>query len=127
LSLLDGTYWNEGVPRDVIARALLSSSIWLGAQDSSGALVAMARATSDGSKVAWVYDVVVRPDWRGKGVSKAVMRLLLDHPGARRARKVRLATRNAQSLYERFGFRDIRDAPAASPHTEMVLLRGDSL
>ena len=47
LSLLAGTYWNEGVPRDVVARAILSASAWVGACDSSGAIVAMARALSD--------------------------------------------------------------------------------
>ncbi len=124
LSLLDGTYWNEGVPRDAIAQALLSASAWVGARDSSGALVAMARAVSDMSKAAWIYDVVVRPDWRDRGVGKAVMRLLLDHPAVRHTRKVRLATRDAQGLYEKFGFRDIRNVPSASPNREMILMRG---
>ena len=123
LSLLQGTYWNEGARRDEVARALLSASAWVGAQDSSGALVAMARAVTDTSKAAWIYDVVVRSDWRGKGVGKAVMRLLLDHPVVRHTRKVRLATRDAQGLYERFGFRDIRNVPGASPNTEMILVR----
>ncbi len=125
LALLDGTYWNESISRDMVARALLSASAWVGAQDSSGDLVAMARAVSD-SKTAWIYDVVVRPDWRQKGLGKAIMRLLLDHPMVRDARKVRLATRDAQGLYERFGFRDIGDVPAAVPNTEMVLVRDGS-
>src|SRR5688572_17531732 len=33
LSLLEGTYWNQGVSNDVIARSLLASSAWIGAED----------------------------------------------------------------------------------------------
>lgn len=123
LALLDGSYWNEGVSRDSVARALLSASAWVGAQDATGVLVAMARAVSDYSKAAWIYDVIVRPDWRRSGLGKAIMRLLLDHPAVRDTRKVRLSTRDAQRLYETFGFRDIRSVPSAIPNTEMVLTR----
>lgn len=123
ISLLGGTCWNEGLPRAAVSQALLGASAWVGARDRTGALVAMARAVSDTSKVAWIYDVVVRPDWRGRGVGKAVLRLLLDHPAVRHARKVRLATRDAQGLYGKLGFRDIRQVPSAGPSTEMVLVR----
>ncbi|MBI6545596.1 MAG: GNAT family N-acetyltransferase [Cyanobacteria bacterium NC_groundwater_1444_Ag_S-0.65um_54_12] len=123
LSLLEGTYWNAGIPDAVAARALLSSAAWVGAQDSSGTLVAMARAISDTAMSAWIYDVVVRSDWRGKGVGKAIMRLLLDHPAVRNARKVRLSTRDAPGFYERFGFRDIRsDAPPSTSKEMMMML-----
>jgi nitroimidazol reductase NimA-like FMN-containing flavoprotein (pyridoxamine 5'-phosphate oxidase superfamily)/GNAT superfamily N-acetyltransferase len=119
-------YWNREMPRDVLARAHLGSSAWVGARDASGSLVATARAAGDGHKRVWIYDVAVAPALRGKGVGAAVMRLLLDHPAVRRALRVYLATRDAQPFYARLGFGDrfeleTRHKPYAS--TEMVLMR----
>lgn len=120
-ALLDGTYWNEGIPREDVGRTILSSSAWVGALDASGALVGSARAVSDRFKTAWIYDVIVRPDWRGKSVGKTLMRLLLEHPVVRSVRKVRLATKDAHTLYEGFGFRN--DPGLPPPSTEMLLVR----
>ncbi len=116
VALLAPLYWNEDVSPEVIARSLLGSTVWVGARDQVGALVGMARALSDTAKVAWVFDVVVRDDWRGKGLGQAIMRLLLEHPAVRDVKKVRLATRDAQGLYEKFGFR----AAAAPKYPEMI-------
>ena len=106
-----------------ITAAHLNSPAWIGARDASGALIASARATGDGARVAWIYDVIVRPDWRGRGLGEALVRLLLDHPAVRHARMVRLGTRDAQPLYARMGFVDPASYQSPFPHTEMVLKR----
>jgi len=104
-SLLEGTYWNDRFTRDDIITSHLESNAWIVARSQADAsIVASARAVSDGSKYAWIYDVVVAPEWRGKHVGDAVMRLLLDHPAVRRARFVKLGTRDAMGFYERMGF-----------------------
>jgi ribosomal protein S18 acetylase RimI-like enzyme len=123
LALLEGTYWNEGIPPEALRRAHLSSSAWVGARDERGALIASARALSDVGKRAWIYDVIVAPRLRGRGVGEAVVRLLLDHPAVRGAREVRLGTRDAQALYARLGFEEARLSPRPYPTTEMVLRR----
>ena len=123
--LLVDAYWNAGAfSRAQIARAHASGNPWVGARDHQGRLIASARAVSDGAKRAWIYDVVVAPPWRGRGLGKAVLRLLLDHPGVRDAAQVLLATRDAQPLYESFGFVDRATlAPRAFAVSEMLLAR----
>lgn len=75
-------------------------------------------------KCARVQDVVVAPDWRGRGVGKAVVRLLLDHPAVRRCGTVYLSTRDAQPLYRSFGFVEDRDHDSPVwTFTRMVLRR----
>lgn len=125
VNLLVGTYWNEGVPRERVAAAVHAATVNVGARDAEGRLVAHARAMSDRTKYAWIYDVVVDPPWRGKGVGQAVMRFLLAHPLVRDAHQVLLATRDAQPLYARFGFRDRKEVPPLRSwaSTEMVLRR----
>jgi ribosomal protein S18 acetylase RimI-like enzyme len=121
--LVADAYWNDDVTRTEIAAAHRGANAWVGAHDERGDLVATARAISDGVKHAWIFDVAVRSDVRGRGVGAAVIQLLLDHPSVRRVRKVHLGTRDAMTFYEKFGFarRETIKRPYVS--TEMVLLR----
>jgi GNAT superfamily N-acetyltransferase/nitroimidazol reductase NimA-like FMN-containing flavoprotein (pyridoxamine 5'-phosphate oxidase superfamily) len=124
VALLAGEYWNQGCTEDELRRAHLGSTVWLGASDESGRLVASARALADGGKFAWVYDVVVAAPHRGRGLGQALLGALLGHPAVRGCGRVLLATRDAQALYARFGFIPRADAPPRPfPSTEMVLLR----
>jgi ribosomal protein S18 acetylase RimI-like enzyme len=89
-------------------------------------LIATARAISDQAKRAWIYDVMLAPAWRRRGLGEPLMRLLLDHPALRRTRRLYLGTRDAQAFYERLGFQDRRVAEEPFrpwPTTEMVLAR----
>jgi predicted GNAT family N-acyltransferase len=126
VALVADEYWNAGVDGERLARAMRGSTVLVGALDPEGRLVATARALSDGARSAWVGDVCVARDWRGKGLGQAIVRLILEHPRVRDADRVRLNTRDAQSLYERFGFVDTQKEQRekkAHPSTEMVLRR----
>jgi ribosomal protein S18 acetylase RimI-like enzyme/nitroimidazol reductase NimA-like FMN-containing flavoprotein (pyridoxamine 5'-phosphate oxidase superfamily) len=120
-NLLKDEYWNVGIAPEVIAQSHLRASAWVGAKDAEGRLVCSARAVSDYAKHAWIYDVIVSPSYRGHGIGKALMRLILDHPAVRHAANVGLATKDAQGLYSKFGFRDVQQIPAPFPTTRMVL------
>lgn len=120
-SLLEGQYWTRDCTRDSLIQAQLGARAWVGARDAEGRLVATARANSDGARHAYVADVAVAPEYRRRGLGAALVRLLLDHPLVRGATFVRLATADAQTFYQRFGF-DLEDGSAAAP-TRMVLRR----
>jgi ribosomal protein S18 acetylase RimI-like enzyme/nitroimidazol reductase NimA-like FMN-containing flavoprotein (pyridoxamine 5'-phosphate oxidase superfamily) len=123
VALLQDEYWNVGRhPPERIAASLLGSTAWVGARDGDGRLVASARATSDGHKVAWIYDVVVAPAWRRQGLGRAVTRLVLDHPRVRGAATVFLQTRDAQPLYRQLGFIEAAEAPPL-PFVKTDMLR----
>jgi ribosomal protein S18 acetylase RimI-like enzyme/nitroimidazol reductase NimA-like FMN-containing flavoprotein (pyridoxamine 5'-phosphate oxidase superfamily) len=119
--LLAPEYWNDIHSRERIAGAIAGSSVFVGARVDNR-LVACARAISDGHKYAWVYDVVVAPEWRGCGLGEAVMRLCLDHPRVRRAARVLLQTRDAQPLYRKLGFIEEAEAPPR-PYRSTAMLR----
>ncbi len=121
--LLAGTYWNDRFSREEIADAHVASSAWVIARDLDGRPVASARAISDGSKRAWIYDVISVPAWRGKYAADAVMRLLLDHPAVRKTRLVHLGTRDAQGFYARMGFENTSELPARPYRTTEMCLR----
>lgn len=119
IALLEGEYWNVDVSRDRISRGQVSSSAWVGARDADGKLIATGRALGDGVRWAYLLDIAVAQPWRGRGLGKALVRLLLDHPQVRDCRRVHLRTRDAQRFYEDFGFRERVELPG----TEMVLQR----
>ncbi len=123
--LVAPAYWNDEVDVDCIARAHEGSTAWVGAYDAGGTLVATARAISDGAKHAWIYDVMVAPGLRGRGVGDEVVRRLLEHPKVGGARYVHLGTRDAQPFYRRMGFVDRAEIPRPYVSTTMTLVRGE--
>jgi GNAT superfamily N-acetyltransferase len=61
---------------------------------------------------AYLSDVFVVEAYRGRGLSKWLMECILAHPDLQGLRRFALFTRDAQGLYERYGF-----GPAAGPST----------
>ena len=71
---------------------------------------AFARVVTDKSTFAWLCDVFVLPAYRGRGLSKWLLKEIGAHPDLQGLRRRMLATLDAHSLYEQFGF-----APLAAP------------
>jgi len=123
LTLLRGEYWNVGrVTDDGIARAHRASAAWVAARDASGAMIATARALTDGVEFGYLADVAVRSDWRGRGVGASIVRLLLAHPALRQAARVELGTRDAMAFYEALGFRTVGEEHAGA-HVRRTMAR----
>ncbi|MCA9671475.1 MAG: GNAT family N-acetyltransferase [Myxococcales bacterium] len=121
IALVQHEYWNDGrYDGAALARAFRGSAVWVGARDAAGALIATARAISDGVKLAYVGDVAVAPAYRGSGVGRALMALLLDHPRVRTTGCVRLATRDAHGFYRGLGFEMAGELPLTP---QMALVR----
>ncbi len=75
--LYDGAGWWPGWETEGIARAV-SSSICVGAWEGEQ-LIGFTRALSDGVHRAYIEDVVIDPDYRGRGIGEAmVARLVRD-------------------------------------------------
>ncbi len=99
---LQRAYWSEGIPREVVARAM-AHSLCVGAY-RDGAQVGFARAISDYATFAYVADVFVLEEHQGRGVGTLIMRCLTTHPDLQGLRRWLLLTRDAHALYRKFGF-----------------------
>jgi GNAT superfamily N-acetyltransferase len=71
-----------------------------------GRLVATTRIWSDGAYEAKLYDVVTARDLMGQGIASALVTWALKHPAVSDVQRFVLETRDADRLYERFGFQD---------------------
>jgi ribosomal protein S18 acetylase RimI-like enzyme len=97
------SYWAEGIPRDVVARAL-AHSLCLGIYAEGGAQVGLVRIVTDFATFGYFCDVYVLESHRGRGLAKAAMRHALEHPQLQGLRRLQLVTQDAHGLYSRFGF-----------------------
>lgn len=101
-AFLTTTYWSTGVPFDVVERAAKNSLCIAALHD--GQPVAFARMVTDRATFAYLADVFVLPEHRGRGLSKRLMETLLAHDDLRGLRRMMLGTRDAHGLYAQFGF-----------------------
>lgn len=111
-------YWCLGIPRELVAKAVANSlcfSAWL-----DGRQVGFARIVGDRATFGYLADVFVLPEFRGRGISKALVAAAMAHPETRGLRRLMLATRDAHALYAGFGF----TAPAR-PESLMEVYRPD--
>ena len=102
--LTEEAYWVRGRSLETIERLVRDSTRVLGVYAPDGALVGFARVISDGSNVAWLGDVFVLREHRGRGLGTGLVREAVEDPRYRSCLWY-LNTRDAHDLYERFGFR----------------------
>ena len=115
---LRASYWAQDIPREVVERSI-RNSLCCGAYQGERQ-VGFGRLVTDRATFAYLADVFVAPAHRGHGVSKQLVRALLEHPDLRGVRRILLATRDAHGLYEQFGFRPLRN-----PEQFMTIHRPD--
>ncbi|MDQ1727916.1 MAG: hypothetical protein QOD33_41 [Pyrinomonadaceae bacterium] len=96
------SYWGQGRTLAVVQRALVNSLNFGLYQDAQQ--IGFARVVTDYATFAWVADVFILPAYRGRGLSKWLMEVILSHPELQGFRRWVLATKDAHGLYERFGF-----------------------
>ncbi|MBY6220877.1 GNAT family N-acetyltransferase [Marinobacter nauticus] len=99
--LLAVTYWGDRRPREIVDRMVAGSicfSLYHGSKQ-----IGFGRAVTDSTTFTWVADIVVEPEFRGAGLGKWIVECLLEHPAIKGTQLV-LQTRDAQGLYEQFGF-----------------------
>jgi GNAT superfamily N-acetyltransferase len=105
--LSEDSYWARSRTREENDR-IIDASLCFGAYED-GRQVGHARVISDTASFAYLGDVFVVPEARGKGVGKALMEAVLEHPAVKDVRRFALVTDDAHRLYEQFGFRPLDD------------------
>ena len=108
------SYWAEGIPREVVARAV-AHSLCVGAFDDD-VQVGFARVVTDRATFAYLADVFVLEGHRGRGLAQQMLEALEDHPELQGLRRWALFTRDMQPLYARLGWE-------AYPHPDRLMVR----
>ena len=115
--LLTRAYWAKGRTRQVIARYVQHSLVF-GLYDGNKQ-VGLARIISDYTTFAWLCDVYIHEDYRGRGTGQWLMQTILSHPDLQGLRRFVLVTSDAHGLYAKYGF-----TPLGNPEIWMELFNG---
>ncbi len=99
---LSRCYWAEGIPREIVERAI-EHSICFGLFEDARQ-IGFARIITDRATYAYLCDVYVLETFRGNGLGTWLMSCVMKHPDLQGLRRFTLLTRDAHRLYEKFGF-----------------------
>jgi GNAT superfamily N-acetyltransferase len=106
---LTRSYWAEGITRERVARSL-ERSLCFGLFDGARQ-IGFARVVTDAATFAYLADVYVLEEYRGRGLGKRLIEAVRAHPDLADLRRFVLWTRDAHGLYEQFGFTRLGDQP----------------
>jgi N-acetylglutamate synthase-like GNAT family acetyltransferase len=104
-SYLSRSYWAENIPKEIVAKAI-ENSLCFGVYNGNKQ-IGFARVISDYATFAYLADVFILEEERGKGLSKFLMECILKHKNLQGLRNFCLMTKDAHSLYARYGFKNI--------------------
>ncbi len=112
-AFLSNSYWSPGVPMKTVKKAM-QGSLCFGVYDKDKQ-IGYARMVTDTATFAYLADVFIDESYRGKGLGKWLVKIILAHPDLQGLRRIILATRDAHLLYAQFGF-----VPFATPERWMA-------
>ena len=98
----------DAVESALAARGLENTAYAVCARDGDKA-IGMARVITDYGYTVYIADVIVRPEYQGKGVGKEIMTLIMTYinesiaPGQRKIITL-MSRKGKEEFYEKFGF-----------------------
>jgi len=110
------TYWAKDRPKEIVQQAWSNSSLVIGLYDSEK-LIGFARVITDFTIVAYLADVFLLEEYRGKGLGKWMVERIIAHPTLATVRWV-LHTKDMHSLYRQVGFKEAGEMVMERPRVE---------
>lgn len=100
---LKDVYWAAGRTMQEV-QTTIDASFCFGIY-RDGKQIGFARVITDYVVFAYLMDVFITPEHRGKGYSSILIQTMMDEPQLQQVKIWRLATSDAHFLYEKFGFK----------------------
>lgn len=112
-NFLSNSYWAKGRPLKTMKQAI-DNSLCFGLYYKNSSMskadqIGFARVITDYATFAYIADVFILEEYRGKGLSKWLMEIILDYDKLKNLKRWSLATRDAHGLYEKFGFHNLKN------------------
>lgn len=94
-------YWAVGRPMNIVRKSI-ENSLCFGLFDGDEQ-VGFCRVVTDYATFGWMCDVFILPSHRGRGLGKWLVECVVSHPDVKELRRLLLSSRDAHSLYEKYG------------------------
>ena len=96
------SYWAKNIPIELVNTSI-EGSLCFGVYHQ-GKQIGFARVITDYATFGYLADVFIDKNYRGKGLSKELMKFIMEQEVIKKLRRFMLATLDAHSLYAQFGF-----------------------
>ena len=106
-SFLTRSYWAEGISKEIVSRSIEGALCFAVFENEKQ--IGFARMITDRATFAYLADVFIIDEYRGLGLSKWLMEVIMSHPDLQGLRRLMLATRDAHELYKKFGFTSLNN------------------
>ncbi|MCB1025486.1 MAG: GNAT family N-acetyltransferase [Acidobacteria bacterium] len=104
--LVNESYWARNRTRDQL-ETVIENSLCFGVYEDKRQ-IGFARVVTDYATFAYLGDVYILPEYQGNGLGKWLMDVISNHPKLQGFRRWILATRDAHTLYEKYGFSELK-------------------
>lgn len=104
---LTNSYWAKGRSLEEVQRTIdhsLNFGVFLNHQQ-----IGYARICTDYTVFAYLMDLFILPDFRGKGISKQLMKTIIDEPKLKSCKVWMLKTKDAHDLYKQFNYTELKN------------------
>ena len=112
--LSNESYWAKNIPEETVIKSIEGSfcfGVYLNENISEatkklpqGIQIGFARVVTDHATFAYLADVFIVEEFRGRGLANWLMKEIMNHEDLQGLRRWMLATKDAHTLYARFGF-----------------------
>lgn len=102
VSSLQNTYWAKNRDKNIIIKSI-NNSIFISIFEENKQ-IGFTRIVTDTSLFAWIADVYICEEYRGKGLGKWLMKITIEHPSIKDVPLQLLKTKDAHEFYEELGF-----------------------
>jgi len=105
--LANHSYWAEGIPLETVRKSI-EGSLCFGVY-AEGRQIGFARVISDQATFAYLADVFIDAQFRGRGLASQLLTTIMADPRLEGMRNWMLGTKDAHQLYAKFGFKPLED------------------
>ncbi|MFK7925902.1 MAG: GNAT family N-acetyltransferase [Bacteroidia bacterium] len=100
--LSEESYWSKNISLEIV-RAYIPHCLCFGVYHGEEQ-IGFARLITDYTTFAYLCDVFIAAEFRGRGLGKWLVQSMLDHPQMQGLRRWLLFTKDAHGLYQQYGF-----------------------
>ncbi|MEO1928629.1 MAG: GNAT family N-acetyltransferase [Nautiliaceae bacterium] len=109
MNLYKNEWWTKNRSKEEVIKMLQNTTLVFGIVENDE-LVAFSRVLSDRVYKAFIFDVIVKEDFRNKGYAKILMNEILNHKELKNVKTFELYCKDEMiGFYEKSGFKKVED------------------
>lgn len=107
---VQNSYWGQGRTIEQTMKTI-ENSFCFGMYTKSNQQIGFARVVTDYVFFGYIMDVIISKEYQGKGLGTKLVDFMLNDEMIKNLQTIALKTKDAHSLYEKYGFSKVGNSP----------------